>query len=57
MVNMWLANPEGGDDPEAVTVPFSAGVAIFGAAAFTLFIGVFPGWLLDAAETVSIIAR
>jgi NADH-quinone oxidoreductase subunit N len=54
MVNMWLADP---DDAEPVTVPFSAGVAIFGAAAFTLFVGVFPGWLLDAAETVSVIAR
>jgi NADH-quinone oxidoreductase subunit N len=57
MVNMWLAEPEGGDEAEAVIMPFSAGVAIFGAAAFTLFVGVFPGWLIDAAETVSVIAR
>jgi NADH-quinone oxidoreductase subunit N len=57
MVNMWLAEPEGGDEAEAVIMPFSAGVAIFGAAAFTLFAGVFPGWLIDAAETVSVIAR
>lgn len=57
MVNMWLADPDGGDDAEPVAIPLSAGVAIFGAAAFTLFVGVFPGWLIDAAETVSIIAR
>ena len=57
MVNMWLADSDGGDDAEPVTIPFSAGVAIFGAAAFTLFVGVFPGWLIDAAQTVSIIAR
>ena len=57
MVNMWLADPDGGDDAEPVMVPFSSGLAIFGAAAFTLFVGVFPGWLIDAAETTSLIAR
>jgi NADH-quinone oxidoreductase subunit N len=54
MVNMWLADA---DDESAVAVPFSSGLAIAAAVAFTLFVGVFPGWLLDAAETVNAIAR
>ena len=55
MVNTWL-EPSG----EAVAqeaVPFSTGLAVFAAAAFTLFVGMFPGWLLDAAETVTQYAR
>ncbi len=62
MVNMWLADPED-SDVEAdvagagISVGLSAGLAIGAAAVFTLFVGVFPGWLLDAAETVNAIAR
>jgi len=62
MVNMWLADPAD-DDVEAdaagtgLSVGLSAWLAIGGAAAFTIFVGVFPGWLLDAAETVTAIAR
>ena len=40
-----------------VKIPFSAGVAIFAAAAFTLFVGIVPGWLLDAAEHTTQFAR
>ena len=32
-------------------------VAVFAAAAFTLAVGVWPNWLLDAAEHVSTYAR
>jgi NADH-quinone oxidoreductase subunit N len=55
MVNVWL---EAGDEtaaPEAV--PFSTGLAILAAAAFTLVVGVWPNWLLDAADTVTTYAR
>ena len=54
MVNMWLADPE---DDSSLPIPFSAGLAIAAAAAFTLVVGVFPGWLIDAADTVTAIAR
>ncbi|NND76056.1 MAG: NADH-quinone oxidoreductase subunit N [Ilumatobacter sp.] len=64
MVNMWLAEPADGVDeataagePGGLRVPLSAGVAIAGAAAFTLFVGVLPGWLIDAADTVTAYAR
>ena len=62
MVNMWLADPD--DDAVAadaagtgISIGVSSGLAIGAAVAFTLFVGVFPGWLLDAAETVNVIAR
>ena len=54
MVSMWLHDP---DDDSKVAVPFGAAVAIAGAAVFTLFVGVLPGWLLDAADTVVAVAR
>jgi len=54
MVKMWLGEAEGDERP---SVSFSAGVAIAGAVAFTLVVGVFPGWLIDAADTVTAYAR
>jgi NADH-quinone oxidoreductase subunit N len=55
MVTMWTSDP----DPDAgpVVVPFSVGVAIVASVAFTLVVGVFPGWLIDAADTVNTFAR
>jgi NADH-quinone oxidoreductase subunit N len=55
MVTMWTSDP----DPDAgpVVVPFSVGVAIMASVAFTLVVGVFPGWLIDAADTVNTFAR
>ena len=51
MINMWLADPEAGDESrEAVRVPFTAGVVVALGALFTLFAGVFPGWLIDATR-------
>ncbi len=51
MINMWLADPEAGDESrEAVRVPFTAGVVVVLGALFTLFAGVFPGWLIDATR-------
>jgi len=55
MVSTWLE--EGADSTEQEAVPFSTGLAVFSAAAFTLFVGVWPGWLLDAAENVTQYAR
>jgi NADH-quinone oxidoreductase subunit N len=55
MVNMWLASPD--EDATRVRVPASAGVAIAAAAVFTLGVGIFPGWLIEAADTVTQYAR
>ena len=54
MVNVWL---EPADDVEPERVPFTSAVAIAGAAVFTLLVGVWPGWLLDATDTVTQYAR
>jgi NADH-quinone oxidoreductase subunit N len=55
MVTMWTADPDEGARP--VAIPFSAGVAILAAVAFTLVVGIVPGWLIDAADTVTQYAR
>jgi NADH-quinone oxidoreductase subunit N len=55
MVNTWLE--PGDDSTEQEAVPFSTGLAILAAAGFTLFVGVWPNWLLDAADTVTQYAR
>ena len=59
MVTMWTADPavdaEGNSEP--VAIPFSMGVAIVAAVAFTLVVGIVPGWLIDAADTVTAYAR
>jgi NADH-quinone oxidoreductase subunit N len=59
MLTMWTADPVVGADGAAapITVPFSIGVAIVAAVAFTLVVGVVPGWLIDAADTVTAYAR
>ncbi|MDJ0770777.1 MAG: NADH-quinone oxidoreductase subunit N [Ilumatobacter sp.] len=55
MVNVWL---EAGDEAtQREPVPISTGLAVLASAAFTLFVGVWPGWLLDAADTVTQYAR
>lgn len=55
MVNTWLADADGA--PEREAVPLASGLAIGLAAVFTLFVGVWPGWLLDAADQVTQYAR
>ena len=62
MVNMWLSPPEvGAVEADAagtgISIDLSSGLAIAATVAFTLFVGVFPSWLIDAAETVNVIAR
>ena len=56
MVTMWLAD-DADDDAPAVRIPFSAGLAITAAVVFTLFVGVLPGWLIDAADAAVAVAR
>ena len=51
MVSMWLQNPAS-DAP--VNVPVATGAVIAFAVVFTLFVGVFPGWLLDAAKHIDV---
>lgn len=55
MISMWLE--AGADSTEQEAVPFSTGLALYAAAAFTLFVGVWPNWLLDAAQDVTQYAR
>ena len=40
------------DNDEAVNVPGLSGIAIAGAAGFTLAIGIYPQWVLSVAEGI-----
>jgi NADH-quinone oxidoreductase subunit N len=55
MVTMWLG--DAADGSQTVPVPFAAGLAIVVAVIFTLVVGIFPGWLIDASNTVTAYAR
>jgi NADH-quinone oxidoreductase subunit N len=55
MVSMWLQAPE--QEEPAEEIPVSTGLAVALAVAFTIVVGIIPGWLLDAAETVNTFAR
>jgi NADH-quinone oxidoreductase subunit N len=55
MVSMWLTPAD--DGVRRLTIPFSAGLAIGSAAVFTIVVGIFPGWLIEAADTVTNYAR
>ena len=55
MVKTWL--DDGSDSTVREAVPLLSGVAIALAAAFTLVVGVWPNWVLDAAENVIFYAR
>jgi len=57
MVSTWVLDAPEDDPLEAVTVPFSSGLAITAAVVFTLVVGVLPGWLLDAADVTVAFAR
>ncbi len=53
MISVWLAEPETGDvATEKVRVPLSSGIAITSCVVFTLLVGFFPGWLIDASDKV-----
>jgi NADH-quinone oxidoreductase subunit N len=55
MVSMWLK--DSGDSVAGEAVPVSTGLAVLSAAVFTVFVGLWPGWLLDAADTAVQYAR
>ena len=55
MVSMWLR--DGNADASSEPVPVLTGLAVLLAAAFTLAVGVYPQWVLDAAENVAAYAR
>lgn len=51
IVSMYLVDPlPGAEAREPVRVPFSAGLVLGVAVAFTLLVGFLPGWLLDIAR-------
>jgi NADH-quinone oxidoreductase subunit N len=51
MVSMWVTEPESGDaGREAIRVPLWTGVTLLLAVGFTLVIGFYPGWLIDATK-------
>ena len=54
MVSAWMEDTEGED--AAPPVPFLSGLAVTAAAAFTLVVGIVPGWLLDATRQVITLA-
>jgi NADH-quinone oxidoreductase subunit N len=58
MVSMWITEPESGDDArEVVRVPLSTGLAITLSVGFTLVVGIFPGWLVDASKHATFVTR
>lgn len=60
MVSVWLSGDpaDAGAEPDrTLRVPVGAGVAIAAAAGFTVFVGVWPGWLISLADTVTNYAR
>jgi NADH-quinone oxidoreductase subunit N len=53
MVSMWITPTEAADEAlEPVRVPLATGLAITLSVGFTLLVGFFPGWLLDAVRTI-----
>ena len=55
MVSAWMVEPA--DDRPPVPVTFATSVAIAAAVGFTLAVGIFPEWLLEAAEATTAFAR
>ncbi len=54
MVSMWVGEST---DESTVPIPFSMGVVVTLTVVFTIALGVFPGWLIDAADQVTQYAR
>ncbi|MEO7369392.1 MAG: NADH-quinone oxidoreductase subunit N [Ilumatobacteraceae bacterium] len=53
MISMWVTDPEAIDTArEAVRVPAWTGVALALSVGFTLAIGFYPSWLIDATKAV-----
>jgi NADH-quinone oxidoreductase subunit N len=51
MVSMWVTEPEAGDAArETIRVPVWTGIALTLSVGFTLAVGVYPTWLIDATK-------
>jgi NADH-quinone oxidoreductase subunit N len=51
MVSMWVSEPEADDAArESIRVPFWTGVTLLLSVGFTLLVGIYPGWLIDATK-------
>jgi NADH-quinone oxidoreductase subunit N len=57
MAYTWMVDEPEDAGLEPVRVPFSSGLAITAAVAFTLLVGILPAWLLDAADMTTQFAR
>jgi len=60
LVSAWIQDEPGQGEPRRgsmVTIPFATGAYLAAAVAFTIFAGVFPGWLLDLVDQTTQFAR
>jgi NADH-quinone oxidoreductase subunit N len=55
MVTAWMSDADG--EVAREPVPFASGLSITAAAVFTIVVGLFPEWLLHAADSVTQYAR
>jgi NADH-quinone oxidoreductase subunit N len=56
IVASWMSDDDD-EAPQPLAVPLSSGLAIAAAVGFTLAVGLFPEWLLSAAEATTQFAR
>jgi NADH-quinone oxidoreductase subunit N len=55
MVSMWVTEPESGDsEREPIRLPLWTGIALTLSVGFTLVVGVYPSWLINAAKAAVI---
>lgn len=58
IVSMWMSDDSDGSAPsDAVRVPWTAGTVIAASASFTLVVGVWPNWLIDAARDILVLVN
>jgi len=58
MISMWLSDAEVGDEKrEAIVIPVSTGFVVAVSAVFTLLVGVWPSWLIDASQAALQLAK
>jgi len=57
MISMWMTDAETGDqNREKVQIPWTAGLVVGGTTFFTVLVGVWPGWLIEAARSAAELA-
>jgi NADH-quinone oxidoreductase subunit N len=52
MISVWLTDAPAEGTGEAIRVPLFSGIAIAACMVFTLVVGFFPDWLIDASDKV-----